>query len=203
MKKWLLLTLPIGFLTGCATVPQDLQGTYAPIVPSSSQNNQSVQPVRWGGVLIKTEPTPDNHTCFEVLSQPLNSEARPIENSQSLGRFTACAVGFYDPEVYKSGRDITFVGTLNGVVAHQVGQALINEPLLNATAVHLWNIRPPIQYYNNAPFGYMGPPYFGYPDGYWGNRFYGPSPIFYSRPRFNHPSPPPRPPEPRPDKDHR
>lgn len=199
MKKGLLALGPAVFLAGCVTIPPDLQGPYQNGVPSSptvtaipvasangapvnvpvavTADNAQTQ-VRWGGELINTRPTREGSTCFEILSRPLDSGARPRDISLrgssdmdasmgTTGRFVACITGFYDPELYKAGRDVTVVGTQTGTIGQTVGGMVIQEPLVNATNIHLWRPRPPA-YYNPYPYG----PY-GFGDPLWGGA-YGP-----------------------------
>ncbi|KAG9550800.1 hypothetical protein KCV01_g23232, partial [Aureobasidium melanogenum] len=116
--------------------------------------------VRWGGEIIKTEPGPQQ-TCFFVLSEPLDSEARPTSNKQETqGRFVACRDGFYDPEVFVRGREITVTGTLRGAVTQKVGDFDYAYPRVEADVVYLWPKRVPVNRY---------PP--GFYDPFWGPGF--------------------------------
>ncbi|HET7663549.1 MAG TPA: Slp family lipoprotein [Rhodanobacteraceae bacterium] len=176
-------------LGACATIPQPLAGTYTPIQPSqAAQGGAGGAQVRWGGQIIKT--TPEAHqTCFYVLSRPLDSTARPMVDSASEGRFMACHEGFYDPEVFTKGREVTFTGTLHGIVSRMVGKYDYAYPRVEASTVYLWPKRPRIVRYEN--------PYYGY-----GNPFWGPigpwyDPIWYQPRRviIVHRPPPPPPPK--------
>src|SRR5690348_7687264 len=78
-----ILALGLG---ACATVPQQLTGTYTTV---TADNAAAVAPgtrVRWGGRIIQTEPK-EQETCFFVLDEPLDSQARPEQGEQSRGRF--------------------------------------------------------------------------------------------------------------------
>ncbi|HET8555454.1 MAG TPA: Slp family lipoprotein [Rhodanobacteraceae bacterium] len=176
-------------LGACATIPQPLAGTYTPIQPSqAAQGGAGGTQVRWGGQIIKT--TPEAHqTCFYVLSRPLDSTARPLVDNASHGRFMACHDGFYDPEVFTKGREVTFTGTLHGIVSHKVGQYDYAYPRLEANTVYLWPKRPRIVRYEN--------PYYGYGNPFWGpiGPWYDP---FWYQPRrviIVHRPPPPPPPK--------
>jgi len=190
----LTLVAALAVLGGCATIPQPLQGNYANVsTTSAQQGGAGGTQVRWGGEIIKTEPGPQQ-TCFFVLSRPLDSQARPESGNagESEGRFVACRAGFYDPEVFTRGRELTVTGTLHGTVSKKVGDYDYAYPRVEANVVYLW---PKHQRYAAYPPGYYDPfwgpgfgPYWGSPwgyGGYWG----GPRRVIVVRP------PPPPPPK--------
>ncbi len=192
--KPLAMALGTVLLASCATVPKNLAGSYAEITPQQASNgNVSGTSVRWGGQIIQTEPGHQD-TCFYVLGKPLASgDARPEMSRDSTGRFVACKQGFYDPEVYAKGRDITVVGVLQGVVTRKVGDFEYPYPRVAANAVHLWPV--PVVYRRgyyggwNDPF--WGPGWWGPWGGGWGYDpfWYAPGPVVIVRP-----APPPPPP---------
>lgn len=174
----LILATATAALAACATVPQPLQGTYTDLsTASAQQGGASGAKVRWGGEIIKTEPGPQE-TCFYLLSRPLDNQARPKANDQgdNQGRFVACRQGFYDPEVFTRGRDVTVTGTLQGTVSQKVGDYDYAYPRVQADVVYLWP-KPPIRV--SYPPGYYDPfwgpgfgpgfvPYWGpWGDPYW------------------------------------
>ncbi len=171
-------------LGACATVPQPLAGTYPPLTPTrAAQGGTGGTVVRWGGQIIKTQPEA-HKTCFYVLSRSLDSTARPLPDGASHGRFMACHDGFYDPEVFTKGREVTFTGTVHGIVSKMVGKYDYAYPRLEAQTVYLWPKRPRIVRYNN-PYPYYDP-FWGF-----GPRFYDP---FWYQPRVivvhrSHPHP--------------
>lgn len=151
-------------LAACATAPKPLQGQFSPLTPQqtlSTDTAQATASVRWGGQIIETEPGA-NQTCFQVLSRPLNSMGRPMASASdaSEGRFLACRTGFYDPAVFQPGRDVTFIGRVDGQQSVKIGEYDYRLPRLAAEVVYLW----PEQSIHTAP-----PPY---PHGPWGP--YGP-----------------------------
>lgn len=181
-------------LGGCATIPQPLQGTYAPVTLASARDaSAGATPVRWGGEIIQTEPR-EQQTCFFVLAEPLDSQARPKHTEDSLGRFVACKQGFYDPEVFRKGREITVTGTLEGSVQHKVGDFDYTYPKVAVNNVYLWPIRP--VYVNRpdpwGPWGPWGDPFWGGGFGPWGYGPWGYPPRVIVVPR---PAPPPPPPK--------
>ncbi len=189
----LTIAAALALVGGCATVPQPLQGTYTTLsTASAQQGGAGGQPVRWGGEIIRTEPAA-NQTCFYLMSRPLDNQARPRSGTsgESDGRFVACRAGFYDPEVFVRGRELTVTGTLRGTVTQKVGDYDYAYPRVEADVVYLWPKRVPIQRYPSGfydPFwgpGF-GPGYFG---GGWGNPYWNQPRVIIVRP----PAPPPAP----------
>lgn len=193
----LALAAAVALLGGCATMPQPLQGTYSNVTTASAQQGGAGGThVRWGGEIIKTEPGPQQ-TCFYLLSRPLDDQARPRAGveGENQGRFVACRNGFYDPEVFVRGRELTITGTLHGTVSQKVGEFDYAYPRVEADVVYLWPKRAMLQRY---PPGFYDPfwgPGFGrgYYGGYggyggWGNPYWNQPRVIIVRP------PPPRPP---------
>ncbi|MDR3446087.1 MULTISPECIES: Slp family lipoprotein [Dyella] len=172
MYKPLILATAVATLAACATVPQPLQGTYTQVTSVSAQqesNGASGAQIRWGGQIIKTEPGPQE-TCFYVLQRPLDDQARPKEgssDSETQGRFVACRAGFYDPEVFTRGRDITVVGVIQGNVSEKIGDYNYAYPRVEANVVYLWPKRVAVNYGPGWYDPYWGP-YWGPGWGPWG-----------------------------------
>jgi outer membrane lipoprotein len=162
-------TLALG---GCATIPKPIAGNYAPVSLDAARTGAATAtPVRWGGEIIETKPA-QQETCFFVLAKPLDSQARPQAGGESMGRFVACHAGFYDPEVFTKGRDLTVTGTLDGTVQHKIGGFDYTYPKVAANAIYLWKPEPQ---YVRTPYPGWGPGYydpFWNPWGPWGG--YGP-----------------------------
>ncbi|HXE66350.1 MAG TPA: Slp family lipoprotein [Rhodanobacteraceae bacterium] len=177
MSRRVLFVSVLGALAlgGCATIPQPLQGNYAPVsLESARSGTATAAPVRWGGQIIQTAPR-EQQTCFYVLAEPLDSQARPDRSGseQGLGRFVACKQGFYDPEVFAKGREITVTGTLDGTVQHKIGEYDYTYPRVAANTIYLWPKRP-VYVETPSPWGPWGPcdPFWsGWGCGGWG---YGP-----------------------------
>ena len=142
MNKLLLIAIASVLLGACATVPKSLQGEYAKTTPRDALAVPPAGPVRWGGEIIKVEPEADS-TCFEILSRPLDVSARPMRSKDSSGgRFIACHAGFFEPELYARGRDLTVVGQITGSEVGKVGAFDYTYPRVAATSIHLWPKRP-------------------------------------------------------------
>lgn len=172
--RLIVLALLAGALGACATVPTPLQGQFSPVTPrDAAANGGQSAAVRWGGEIINVDPRADQ-TCFEILARELDDSARPVARDPSAGRFLACRAGFYDPEEFKRGRDITVVGQLNGSERAKVGEFDYTYPRVAADAVYLW---PRRSLYAAAPYydPWYGPGW-GYGP-YWGGPFWGPTVI--------------------------
>lgn len=193
LHRPLTLAAAIALLGGCASIPQPLAGNYASVsTTSAQQGGAGGSRVRWGGQIIKTEPG-QQETCFYLISRPLDAQARPEGGSagDNEGRFVACRSGFYDPEVFTRGREVTVTGTLHGTVTQKVGDYDYAYPRVDADVVYLWPKRVPMAAY---PPGYYDPfwgpgwgPGWGY--GGWGGPYWGRPRVIVVRP------PPPPPPK--------
>ena len=77
LHRPLALVAALALLGACATIPQPLQGKFATSpLPAPSKAVPAVTHVRWGGEIIKVEPGAQQ-TCFDLLSRPLDNQARP------------------------------------------------------------------------------------------------------------------------------
>lgn len=156
-------------LTGVACVrpPVPLQGEFPPVTVADVQ--LSTEPgahVRWGGTIADVQSR-ETETCFEIVSGPLDGEARPIPRSDATyGRFIACNAGFFDPAIFAPEREMTVVGTVRSVDAGTVGERHYRFPVVQADVVHLWPVRPePTRVVYYSPW--VGP--WGYPFGFYGS----------------------------------
>lgn len=177
-------------LTLCACAPpKALRGEYSGLTPQQAVSAAPGQAVRWGGMILSMQ-NDSSETCFEVLSKPLNANARPTSRDQDQGRFLACYPGYRDPEVYAPGREITVVGSLSGVDTRKVGEFEYPYPTVEIDDIHLWAEHNEVQYaYAYDPFLYPYPYAYAYPYPY---AYYGPT-VYYYYPV--HYTPKPQPPE--------
>ena len=160
-RCWPVLVLA---LSACATAPPARLsgGPFAEITPRMAQTQDVLGSlVRWGGTIATTSPA-GSETCFQVVSHPLDSSARPEEGDLTEGRFIACAPGFYEPAVYASGREITVVGKLEIPYLGKVGKYEYRFPRVAAREGYLWPKRvppiyPPPYYYD--PFWFQPGPW--------------------------------------------
>lgn len=186
MRRWLSLSslsmaLALG-LTGCMVMPPELKGTnYAQASSEGDMAGTLVgTQVRWGGILAGVTPRAQD-TCFEIVGRPLDSTGEPRYSEPTLGRFMACGPGYYEPADTPIGRGITVLGTVSGTTDRRLGQALLREPTVSVTTVHIWppEMRTVVV---NDPYWGPGPGPWG-PAGYWGGggwgwRGWGPGPYY-------------------------
>jgi outer membrane lipoprotein len=150
--------------SACTTIPEQLQGTYAEISPARVEPSVYGSSVLWGGVIIDAKNEKEN-TCFEILSREMDKYRRPLVEDRTSGRFIACKPGFYDPEVFAKGREVTITGTIRNIEARQIDEFSYRYPVLDVNELVLWEVRQDVLVYNNYdPFYY--PYYWGYGFGY-------------------------------------
>lgn len=162
--RFIALAASAVLLGACATAPKPLQGTFAPVTPREAVAGSQVgTAVRWGGRIVETNPGQDN-TCFQLISRPLGGTGRPLRSAPDAtdGRFVACRAGFYDPAVFTEGREVTFIGRVDGMETTRIGEYDYPLPRMTADVVYLW---PEIQEVDV----YYSPPYFY--DPFWGPRW--------------------------------
>jgi outer membrane lipoprotein len=138
------MSLVLAF-SGCASVPQPLQGNFAPLDPgAATQQDATGQAVRWGGTIAAVESL-TGETCFQLVGRPLSEEARPIRDDRAEGRFLACRQGFYEPQVFAQGRSITVTGHVVGYETRKVGDVDYRQPKVAADVIYLWPRRQAVQ----------------------------------------------------------
>lgn len=156
------LTVMTGLLlSACTTIPEQLKGDYSSLVPKEANEESLGTPVRWGGAILETRPEND-YTCFEILSKELQTSMRPKNSDQAGGRFIGCKPGFYDPEVFKKGREVTLTGEIIHMDIRKVGDYDYHFPVVDMEFMILWPKRR-----NRVYYGMYRPYYWHYP-------FYGP-----------------------------
>lgn len=171
--RFLLPVVAALALAACATAPKPLQGQFPPVSPRDSVTTPQVgAPVRWGGKIIQTQPG-QGQTCFQLISRPLDSSGRPDSSSAdaSDGRFVACRAGFYDPAVFEPGREVTFIGHIQGYENTKIGDYDYKLPKISADVVYLWPVVRRVDVVPAYPYGPWGPwdpwgPRWGY-RGWW------------------------------------
>jgi len=164
-----LVTLTSLLLSACTTIPEQLKGDYVSLTPENSTEKNLETPVRWGGVLLETRPESD-YTCFEILSRQLQKSMRPKMTDQAGGRFIACKPGFYDPEVFDKGREVTVTGKIIHMDTRKVGEYDYHFPVVDIEFMSLWPERR-----DSAHYDYFGP----YQPYYWHYPYFG---IYYRYP---------------------
>jgi len=155
-----LITLTGLLLSACTTIPEQLQGEYTPLMPQNAGETNLETRVRWGGVILETRPETD-FTCFEILSRQLEKSMRPEVSDQDNGRFIACKPGFYDPETFKKGREVTLTGELIYMDVRKVGEYDYHYPVVDIEFMSLWPKRRLVV--RNMHYGPYRPYYWHYP----------------------------------------
>ena len=155
------LVILTGFLSSaCTTIPEQLEGEYTPLTPKNTTENDMETSVRWGGVLLETRPESE-FTCFEILSKQLEKSMRPKVSDQAGGRFIACKPGFYDPETFEKGREVTLTGKIIYMDTRKVGEYDYPFPVVDIEFMSLWPERRNPVYYDF--YGPYRPYYWHYP----------------------------------------
>ena len=130
----------VAFLSGCATVTPSAGHSRIFHPWRRSPAIDQGQTVRWGEKLIETHPEA-HETCFTVLGEPLRRDGRPEpeRGEAHIGRLLACAPGFYDPMLYRSGREITFIGRVRGPASgHRLATGDTRERQSSGLAQNDW-----------------------------------------------------------------
>ena len=166
-----LLAITCLLPVACTSIPVQLDGEYSALTPENATEDDVKTPVRWGGIVLETRPEED-FTCFEILSRQLGSSMRPVYSDQADGRFIACKSGFYDPEVFEKGREVTLTGEIIYMDTRKVGEYDYKYPVVDIEFMSLWPVRRQRVYIGVYdpfhPYYWHYPPYgfrFRYP--YW------------------------------------
>ena len=169
MPRHLLPTLALAaILAGCVTTPAPLQGQFSTVQPEqSAANGTPGEAVRWGGRIVDIH-TEKLYTCFEVVGAPLDSSGRPRRVDESTGRFLACRSGFYEPQVFAAGRELTISGHIDGYETRKIGEYDYRYPRVAADVVYLWPERVEYdRYHHYDPWGWGWGPGWGWGWGGW------------------------------------
>jgi len=95
--------------------------------------------VLWGGVIIGSINLPD-HTDFNVLFYPLDKSQRPDLDKPPQNRYIVRYTSYLETMVYAPGREITVLGSLQGVEDGKVGDAPYRFPVIKADKIYLWPV---------------------------------------------------------------
>lgn len=168
MKAPLLISLLACLtLSGCVSIPQDIQGNNSLLAKVSYQDiRQNIagfngQEVRLGGKVLNVI-NDQNETSFEVAVLPLDSSARPELGTAFQGRIIVKANRFIEPLTLKDHL-ITVLGTVTGTAKGKVGEADYQYLTLSLQGYQVWRVRDNIIPINYPGFGAYGPdPYWRY-----------------------------------------
>jgi outer membrane lipoprotein len=154
----MLCTLVL-LLDACAPVisPQlmeqvDRNLTYGSLASSPGEAKGKI--VLLGGTIVQTVPKP-KETEIEVVQKQVSSCGEPYLTDKSEGRYLVVVNRFLDPAIYRSGRDITVAGEVQGSVLRRLGEIDYRYPVIAALEIYLWKEPLSPQAYPYAyPFGY-------------------------------------------------
>jgi len=148
--------------SACTIIPEQLRGEYTSLMPENITEKDLETVVRWGGVVLETRPEAD-FTCFEILSKQLEKSMRPKTSDQAGGRYIACKPGFYDPEIFEEGREVTLTGKIIHMDVRKVGEYDYQFPVVDIAFMSLWPERRNPVYYDfhgsYRPYYWHYPPY--------------------------------------------
>ena len=153
---------------GCATVQPPASSPVAAIDVADVQRAPPEAPVtvRWGGTIASVTNTDAQTTTLEIVARPLGANGRPRHVDASAGRFVAEVDGFLDPEIVRSGRDVTVTGTVAGLREGAVGEADYRFPVVEVDAWRYWrpvaeahHVVPVYAPYGLVPYGYAHDPF--------------------------------------------
>lgn len=127
-------------LFGCATAPLNTNEVSVQLTPEQilSEPDAAKGTVIWGGVIVSSTNLVDR-TQFEVLAYPLDRQQRPLTHRKSLGRFLLQSPDYIETQNYSPGRELTAIGTLQGVTKGEIGEASYVYPTVTINDVHLWH----------------------------------------------------------------
>ena len=108
-----------------------------------------------GGTIVQTVPKPEE-TEIEVVQKQVSSSGEPCLTDKSEGRYLVVVNRFLDPAIYRSGRDITVAGKVQGSVLRRLGEIDYRYPVIAALEIYLW--KEPL-----SPQAYPYPYPCGYP----------------------------------------
>jgi len=136
----LVLLIGVVVLSGCVTPPLNTEQVSVQLSPEQIKTNpdEAKGTVIWGGVIVSSVNLVDR-TQFEILAYPLDRNQRPATSKQSLGRFLLQSPDYIETKNYAPGRELTAIGTLQGITKGEVGEATYDYPTVTINDVHLWH----------------------------------------------------------------
>lgn len=126
--------------------------TYGSLVSRPDEAQGKI--VLLGGTIVQTMPKPEK-TEIEVVQKQVSSSGEPFLTDKSEGRYLVVVNRFLDPAIYRSGRDITVAGKVQGSALRRLGEIDYRYPVVVALEIYLWK-EPlyPQAYPYPYPYGY-------------------------------------------------
>ena len=123
MNLRILLSLCIASMTGCMTVPPDLQGRYPRVTQDQAITPAALgETVRWGGQVLGPRDV-GTDACVEVISYVLTSnDARPDSRVRRdrPRPFLACGAKDSGHDLTRDGTLVTFTGVIDAPLVFDV-----------------------------------------------------------------------------------
>ena len=178
-RFWLFsgLLLTSVLLTGCVSIPDSVKGRTAAPQQDLVQVLRAPQHYvgregRFGGKVVAVS-NEQGTTRLEIAAMPLDSAARPVLGSPTIGRIFANIHGFVDP-VNVSNQMVTVVGKIGEPVKGKIGDADYTYVTLDVTGYQRWHavqqvVGPPQPM---GPWIWYGPGHYHH-RGYWGPSGWG------------------------------
>lgn len=140
LKFFLLASVLALSVAACSTPPLNTEQVSVQLNPAEVlQSPEAARgTVIWGGVIVSSVNLADR-TQFEILAYPLDSYQRPLTDKKSFGRFLLQSPEYIETADYSPGREVTAIGTLQGVTKGEVGDASYDYPTVTLSDVHLWH----------------------------------------------------------------
>lgn len=139
----LLAISGILIISGCSSVPDEVKGYTA--VPEEAPQRVITdparyrgQPVRIGGKVVGIQNL-QQRTRLVVAVLPLDSDAKPQLDKQSVGRIVVYVPRVLEPTDYRN-RLVTVMGAVSGEEVGQIGAGRYRFVVVNATGLKRWNV---------------------------------------------------------------
>ena len=139
-------------LGGCASAVPAVDGPTLSVAEARAAVPAEPLEVRWGGTIAAVHNTAEGTTELEIVSRPLRAGGRPRTGDTTDGRFLAEIDAFLDPEIVKSGRDVTVTGRVAGRREGKIGETPYVYPVVEVDGYRYW--KPEVQqaYFPHYPF---------------------------------------------------
>lgn len=157
MRRQIIILFIFLFLTSCAPFSKELmrqvdESITLPEVKKAPSSYIGKQ-VLWGGVIVETKNRPEE-TTIVVRQAELDYERRPIDLSQSAGRFLVKYQDFLDPAIFQPGREISVIGEITGTETIFTEGINLTVPVVLAKEIKLWE-KPPKYIYVYPWYGHF------------------------------------------------
>jgi outer membrane lipoprotein len=169
MKRFFILVMVLGLLTGCthvisrASLKQvDTNVTFSALLKDPHAYVGKV--VLLGGVIVDAINKKEG-TELEICQTELDQEGKPVNTDRSKGRFLALYPGFLDNMIYRMGREVTLTGTVVGGKIQPLGEIQYVYPYLFVKELHLFKQEEYVSYDPYDVYLWGG---WWYPWGPWG-----------------------------------